>query len=342
MQKRKISAAILSVFSSVMLIFAMVVPAFAADQTVTLQTPTDWTGPSAGTNQTGIPYSWFYLVDCTFRSEGNQYPPTSTDNANFQNMAYIAVNPDRSDQDEINLNATLLESVNVVAGQTYTLNFRLGIDGRNSAWETVSGVAFVTVSLGGNVVIRKSFSSNSIQTLETEVLVAQNSSLDQLEISIDFGEPVSGVWIRLGWCKVLIRDSTGEIITEIQSGTQQIIDNQNTGTQQIIDNQNANTDKIISGDGLTDPNGVDDSELSGAIQGEADANAAIDDALGGVDAGAQLEEVMDSGLDDNITGAFKYINQIFSRVVTTLDISAVMTFLLVFALAMYVIGRRTS
>nr|CDL65879.1 unnamed protein product [uncultured bacterium] len=335
---RRISAAVLAVLSSVMLIVASVAPAFAADQTISLQIPSDWTGPSAGTNQTGTPYSWFYLIDCDYRSQGNQYPPEHYDYASYVNSAYIAVNPSYNGQTDFNLSAALLEPITVKAGYTYTVSIRMAIDARNADWETTAGVAFVTLSLGGNVVMRKGFSTNSFFTLESEVLVASDDLINDVEISLEFTEAVSGVWIRLGWLKCLIRDSTGDIITEIQSGTQQIIGNQNSGTQQIIDNQNQNTQDILSGDGLTGANPIDDSELQGSM-GEEDAVMGEIDSL--IDDSA-LDDFEMPSFDQNLSGAFIQINNLFSRLVSTLDISIVLVFCLTLGLALYVIGRRVS
>lgn len=102
---------------------------------------------------------------------------------------------------------------------------------------------------------------------------------------------------------------------------------------------------ILSGEGLSGTSGVDDSPLSGTASGMAGAEGAIDDALGegGLDGVAsRIDSVMDVELNDSILASFSAINTLFTRIVDTLDLTIVLTFLLVFALAMYVVGRRVS
>lgn len=102
---------------------------------------------------------------------------------------------------------------------------------------------------------------------------------------------------------------------------------------------------ILSGEGLSGTSGVGDSALSGTASGISGAEDAINDALGdgGLDGVAsRLDSVMDVELNDSILASFSAINTLFTRIVDTLDLTIVLTFLLVFALAMYVVGRRTS
>ena len=106
------------------------------------------------------------------------------------------------------------------------------------------------------------------------------------------------------------------------------------------------TDRILSGDGLHAPGGGQFGGAQGSAGSLDSANKALDKAFGG--SGGQFggaknkinDTIKSPDLGTNIPAAFSAINTLFSRVVSSLDLSVVLTFLLVFGLAMYVVGRR--
>lgn len=109
--------------------------------------------------------------------------------------------------------------------------------------------------------------------------------------------------------------------------------------QGMIENQ---TNQILSGSNLTAPPGINDSEIGNRFdQFEADEND-VGTALGGWDdAQNQLNDIMQlPSFGSDFTAAFAKINTVFTRVVGTLDLSVALTFMLVFGLALFVIGRR--
>lgn len=92
---------------------------------------------------------------------------------------------------------------------------------------------------------------------------------------------------------------------------------------------------------MTPAPGIDTDNFNNAVGGMDQAEDAIGDAIGGFDnVDDELDSVMHPELDSDITSAFSQINSVFTQVVSVLDISSVMMFMLVFGLALFVIGRR--
>ena len=117
-----------------------------------------------------------------------------------------------------------------------------------------------------------------------------------------------------------------------------------TQMQQIEGVLSGQTDRIISGDGLKAPEGIPDDDIKNDFdQLRADEND-VEIALGGGGfdgAKNQLDSIMQlPTLGPDFTSAFARINTVFSRVVSTFDLSVALTFMLVFGLALFVIGRR--
>lgn len=117
-----------------------------------------------------------------------------------------------------------------------------------------------------------------------------------------------------------------------------------TEMQQIEGVLSGQTDRIISGDGLKAPAGIPDDDIKNTFdQFAADENdVEISLGNGGFDgAKNQLDSIMQlPTLGPDFTAAFAKINTVFSRVVSTFDLSVALTFMLVFGLALFVIGRR--
>lgn len=117
-----------------------------------------------------------------------------------------------------------------------------------------------------------------------------------------------------------------------------------TQMQQIEGVLSGQTDRIMSGDGLKAPEGIPDADIKNDFdQLRADENdVEISLGSGGFDgAKNQLDSIMQlPTLGPDFTSAFARINTVFSRVVSTFDLSVALTFMLVFGLALFVIGRR--
>ena len=119
-----------------------------------------------------------------------------------------------------------------------------------------------------------------------------------------------------------------------------------TQMQQIEGVLSGQTDRIISGDGLQPPAGIPDDDIKNTFdQLGADEND-VEIALGGGGfdgAKNQLDSIMQlPTLGPDFTAAFAGINSVFTRVVSTFDLSVALTFMLVFGLALFVIGRRVK
>lgn len=115
----------------------------------------------------------------------------------------------------------------------------------------------------------------------------------------------------------------------------------NKFTYQISSPAEIGADAIIQGSGMTPAPGIDTDNFNNAVGGMDQAEDAIGDAIGGFDnVDDELDSVMHPELDSDITSAFSQINSVFTQVVSVLDISSVMMFMLVFGLALFVIGRR--
>ena len=319
MHKFKISSAFLAVFSSIMLLVALVVPAFADSITVPLPYPSSYTGKASGTSQTGIPYSSVSFPN------GSGVVATSSFNDGSGSLPYCTlIRFDlASSLDDFTLTLSLAEPVTLNSGYEYVVYFYLFADNRNSSWQQITSQFTCQVNLGSMFLKTVSLPSSKVVPVEFSFVSDKTYSASTLSLRVD-GPSLSTWYGYIGWFKVLEKNPYSDVVSQVGG---------------MIDNQ---TGDIMSGDGLNGTSGVNDDQLNGAIAGEEDAQNKIDQALGNPDVASQLDSAMNSPLDDNITGSFSFINSLFSRVVTTLDISVVMTFLLVFALAMYVIGRRTS
>lgn len=119
-----------------------------------------------------------------------------------------------------------------------------------------------------------------------------------------------------------------------------------TELQQMEGILSSQTDRIISGDGLTPPAGIPDQkeDIEGSLDDYTSAEKDVETALGGGGFGGakdQLDSIMQlPALGPDFTAAFAKINTVFSRVVSTFDLSVALTFMLIFGLALFVIGRR--
>lgn len=119
-----------------------------------------------------------------------------------------------------------------------------------------------------------------------------------------------------------------------------------TEVQQIEGILSGQTDRIISGDGLTPPAGIPDQkeDTEGSLDDYTSAEKDVETAIGGGGFGGakdQLDSIMQlPSLGPDFTAAFAKINTVFSRVVSTFDLSVALTFMLIFGLALFVIGRR--
>lgn len=100
-------------------------------------------------------------------------------------------------------------------------------------------------------------------------------------------------------------------------------------------------DALINGSGMTPAPGIDTDDFTDAVGGMAGAEDAIGDAIGGFEnVQGELDSIMHPELDSDITDAFSGIRNVFTRVVSVMDLSSPMIFMLVFGLALFVIGRR--
>lgn len=112
-------------------------------------------------------------------------------------------------------------------------------------------------------------------------------------------------------------------------------------TYQISSPAEIGANAIIQGSGMTPAPGIDTDNFNNAVGGMDQAEDAIGDAIGGFEnVDDELDSVMHPELDSDITSAFSQINSVFTQVVSVLDISSVLMFMLVFGLALFVIGRR--
>lgn len=219
------------------------------------------------------------------------------------------------------------------AGRWYTLNLD---------FEFIPGVVTPSVSYSFSVslgdvsgtwtgIVSGTSSSADVRVLPSTYTFFCDTSFqsDGIYIELDgIGNDSTESYGQLGKILTITSESDGEHQSSIIGGK--------------IDSAASN---ILSGEGLSGTSGVDDSPLSGTASGMAGAEGAIDDALGegGLDGVAsRIDAVMDVELNDSILASFSAINTLFTRIVDTLDLTIVLTFLLVFALAMYVVGRRVS
>ena len=319
MHKFKKSSAVLAVFSSLMLLVALVVPVFADSITLRLTYPSSYTGKAAGTSQTGIPYSTVSFAN------GSGSVTTSSYNGNTSSLPYSTRISFElaSSLDDFTLTLSLVEPVTFNSGYEYVVRFYLFADNRNSSWQQISSQVTCQVNVGSMLLKTVSLPSSTLKPVEFSFVADKTYSASTVVLRVD-GADLSTWNGYIGWFKVLEKNPYADVVSQVGGK---------------IDNQ---TDNILNGDGLNGTSGVNDNQLNGAIAGQDDAQDKINDALGNPDAASQLDAAMNVQLDDNIKSSFSFINSLFSRVVTTLDISVVLTFLLVFALAMYVVGRRTS
>lgn len=105
------------------------------------------------------------------------------------------------------------------------------------------------------------------------------------------------------------------------------------------------TMKFTLDDGLEAPPGIDSDEITGDIDGVVDAESDIEISLGGGSGFGGVQDQLDDIMtlpefDEDLVGSFAQIGTLFSRVVTAMDLSVVMTFMLIFGLALFVVGRR--
>ena len=119
-----------------------------------------------------------------------------------------------------------------------------------------------------------------------------------------------------------------------------------TQIQQIEGVLSGQTDRIIIGEGLKPPAGIPDEkkETEDTLNDYTTAEKDVETAIGGGGFGGakdQLDSIMQlPALGTDFTAAFAKINTVFSRVVSTFDLSVALTFMLIFGLALFVIGRR--
>lgn len=119
-----------------------------------------------------------------------------------------------------------------------------------------------------------------------------------------------------------------------------------TQMQQIEGVLSGQTDRIMSGDGLTPPAGIPSQkeDTQGAIDDYTSAEKNVETAIGSGGFGGakdQLDSIMQlPALGSDFTSAFAKINTVFTRVISTMDLSVALTFMLIFGLALFVIGRR--
>lgn len=105
------------------------------------------------------------------------------------------------------------------------------------------------------------------------------------------------------------------------------------------------TMKFTLDDGLEAPPGIDSDEIVGDIDGVVDAESDIGISLGGGGGFGGVQDQLDDIMtlpefDADLIGSFAQIGTLFSRVITAMDLSVVMTFMLIFGLALFVVGRR--
>lgn len=105
------------------------------------------------------------------------------------------------------------------------------------------------------------------------------------------------------------------------------------------------TMKFALDDGLEAPEGVDTDDTTSGVDGVVDAKGDIELSLGGGGGfgGTQdsLENIMIlPQFGEGLIASFSQISTLFTRVVTTCDLSVAITFMLLFGLALFVIGRR--
>lgn len=119
-----------------------------------------------------------------------------------------------------------------------------------------------------------------------------------------------------------------------------------TEIQQIEGVLSGQTDRIIIGEGLKPPAGIPDEkkEAEDTLNDYSSAEKDVETAIGGGGFGGakdQLDSIMKlPSLGADFTAAFAKINIVFTRVVSTFDLSVALTFMLIFGLALFVIGRR--
>ena len=328
----------LAVLSSFVLFVSMAVPVFAGttSQTSPVTVPSGWTGVSAGTNQTGYPYR-----TCSIHLDTGTLSFKSVK----QTDGYCAI---RWDNQGTTDNQSYIELGIVNGGYVLKQGFDYILNLRIVCFPMGNPVTTTTVELGvGDFSMTKALSAGSTGVFEWEVRPDHNISLSEISLTISNIATSQLVWVYP--LKILETNPNQAILDGIAAGfaagqvSWDAIKHQIADVGSQIDNAIGNqTDELLNGNGLSGTSGVDDNQLNGAIAGQDDAQDKINDALGNPNAASQLDAAMNVQLDDNIKGSFSFINSLFARVVTTLDISVVMTFLLVFALAMYVVGRRTS
>lgn len=338
MHNFKKSSAVLAVFSSLMLLVALVVPVFAGttSQTSPVTVPSGWTGVSAGTNQTGYPYR-----TCSIHLDTGTLSFKSVK----QTEGYCAI---RWDNQGTTDHQSYIELGIVNGGYVLKQGFDYILNLRIVCFPMGNPVTTTTVELGaGDFSMTKALSAGSTGVFEWEVRPDRNISLSEISLTISNNTTSQLIWVYP--LKILETNPNQAILDGLNAGFAAGVAGRDAIRQQIsdvgsqIDNAIGDqTDDLLNGNGLSGTSGVDDNQLNGAIAGQDGAQDKINDALGNPNTASQLDAAMNVQLDDNIKGSFSFINSLFSRVVTTLDISVVLTFLLVFALAMYVVGRRTS
>lgn len=232
-------------------------------------------------------------------------------------------------------------SVTFTAGNYYTLHYEVQFAFVQSQLDPNLDYT-LDISIEGVAPLEAKgvFSSNQYVTISQDVSFYCYSTFtsDYLYISIDnwdayeTDDPFMSLW-SFRYTALSSEEHQNEVITGA-------ITNQTTQIQNQIDQS---TQDILQGSGLTGPVMPDVEAEKDAIDDIGSKEDEIEDLLGGYDNVTEdLENVMGSELDSDIVDALQGIQGVFTRLVETLQLSSLITFLLVLGLGLYIIGRRTS
>lgn len=228
------------------------------------------------------------------------------------------------------------------AGNYYTLHYEVQFAFESSKQLDPDFVYELDISIDGVAPYssKGSYSSDRYVTVRNDTSFYCNSDFtsDYLYVTIDNWSEAGGndPYMSL-WSFRYDTLSSTEYQNQVITGA---ITNQTTQIQNQIDQS---TQDILQGSGLTGPVMPDTSDEESAMDDIKDKEDEIEDLLGGYDKVTEdVENIMDVELDSDIVSALSSIRDVFTRLVDTLQISSLITFMLVMGLGLYILGRRTS